>query len=135
MVKCSFSGKEIPNLIEYISFKFLNYVDTSSNAREYMFNNAKSDFAQSRLTLGDLIPFRNINNADSIAARFVGYYSRLSEQDFVLTQAGESALQYYKQNLSVTIDLAEGKATVLQQVPIVTQLRTIISTFQLVFDF
>jgi phage tail sheath gpL-like len=118
-----------------VSFKYLNYVDTSSNAREYMFNNAKSDFAQSRLTEGDLIPFRNINNADSIKARFVGYYTRLSEQDYVLTQAGEAALQYYKQNLSVTIDLADGKATVLQQVPIVTQLRTIISTFQLVFDF
>jgi phage tail sheath gpL-like len=117
-----------------VSFKYLNYVDTSSNAREFMFNNAKADFAQSRLTDGDLVPFRNINNAESISAKFVGYYTTLSGQEYVLTQAGEAALAYYKANLSVTVDLANGKATVLQRVPIVTQLRDIVSTFQLQFD-
>jgi len=117
-----------------VSFKYLNYVDTSSNAREFMFNNAKSDFAQSRLTNGDLIPFRNINNVESISAKFVGYYTTLSGQEYVLTQAGEAALAFYKTNLSVTVDLATGKAKVLQSVPIVTQLRNIVSTFQLEFD-
>jgi phage tail sheath gpL-like len=117
-----------------VSFKYLNYVDTSSNAREFMFNNGKADFAQSRLTDGDLVPFRNINNAESISAKFVGYYTTLSGQDYVLTQAGEAALAYYKANLSVTVDLANGKATVFQRVPIVTQLRDIVSTFQLQFD-
>lgn len=117
-----------------VSFKYLNYVDTSSNAREFMFNNAKADFAQSRLTDGDLVPFRNINNAESISAKFVGYYTTLSGQDYVLTQAGEAALSFYKANLSVTVDLANGKATVVQSVPIVTQLRDIVSTFQLHFD-
>lgn len=117
-----------------VSFKYLNYVDTASNAREFMFNNAKSDFAQSRLTDGDLIPFRNINNEGSITAKFVGYYSILSGQEYVLTQAGSDALNFYKANLSVTVDLADGKVTVLQKVPIVTQLREIISTFQLQFD-
>jgi phage tail sheath gpL-like len=117
-----------------VSFKYLNYVDTSSNAREFMFNNAKADFAQSRLTDGDLVPFRNINNAESISAKFVGYYTTLSGQEYVLTQAGEAALAFYKSKLSVTVDLANGKATVLQEVPIVTQLRDIVSTFQLQFD-
>ena len=117
-----------------VSFKYLNYVDTSSNAREFMFNNAKSDFAQSRLTDGDLVPFRNINNEASIAAKFVGYYNILSGEDYVLTQAGTDALNFYKSNLSVMVDLADGKVIIVQKVPIVTQLREIISTFQLQFD-
>jgi len=116
------------------SFKFLNYVDTSVTAREYMFNNARKDWAQSRLTDGDLIPFRAIANRDSIYAKFVGYYTTLSEENYVLTQAGHEALNFYKANLNVTIDMALGKVTVIQKVPLVTQLRSIIGTFQLVFN-
>lgn len=117
-----------------VTYKFLNYVDTISNAREFMFNNAKSDFRQSRLTEGDLIPNRKMHNATSIAAVFTGYYQVLSGQDYVLLQAGEDALQYYKENLFVSIDLASGKATLDMKVPIVTQLRQILATLQISFS-
>ncbi len=117
-----------------LSFKFLNYVDTASAGREYMFNNAKADFAQSRLTDGDLLPGRAMNNVESITAQFVGYYSTLSNEDFVLTQAGEAALQFFKSKLTVDLDLVDGKAEIFMQVPIVTQLRDIIATFQLSFN-
>lgn len=117
-----------------ISFKFLNSVDTISSVREYMFNNLKSRYAQSRLTGGALQPNRSIANADSIAAFIVQLYDDLSGPDFVLTQAGETALQFFKQNLSVVVDLATGTATVSMKTPIVTQLRVIIGTIQIVFS-
>lgn len=117
-----------------ISFKYLNYVDTSVNAREYMFNNSKKDFAQSRLTDGDLVAYRSINNKQTIEAIYTGYYTNLSKSDYMLTQAGNSALQFYKSKLKVTVDVATGTATILQEVPIVTQLRNIVSTFKLTFN-
>ncbi len=117
-----------------VSFKYLNYVDTISSVREFMFNNLKARYAQSRLTEGALQPNRSIANADSIAAFIVQLYDELSGPDFVLTQAGETALQFFKQNLSVVIDLAAGSATVSMKTPIVTQLREIIGTIQITFS-
>lgn len=119
-----------------ISFKYLNYVDTSSNAREYQFNNVKKDFSQSRLTNSSsgLVPYRSIANADLIESAFMGYYSTLSSDSYVLTRAGQEPTKFYRDNLSITIDLSTGTATVLQKVPLVTQLRNIVSTFQIQFN-
>jgi phage tail sheath gpL-like len=116
-----------------ISFKFLNYVDTASNAREYFFNNLKARFAQSRLTEGDVIRGRDMANDVIISGFLDGLYSTLSGADFVLTQAGEEALQFFKANKTVTLDLATGTATVSMKTPIVTQLRNIFATMQLAF--
>lgn len=117
-----------------LSFKYLNYVDTISNAREYTFNQSKSDFSQSRLTTGDVTAYRSINNVETITAKYVGYYTTLSGSNYMLTQAGTDALTYYKNNLNVSLNLETGTATIIQKVPINTQLRTIISTYQLSFS-
>lgn len=117
-----------------ISFKFANFVDTSSNVREYMFNNVKARFAQSRLTEGDLIEGRAMANAASVAAFLIGLYGDLSEADFVLTQAGETAQAFFSDNLNITLDLAEGKVTVDMKVPLVTQFREFIATLQIAFS-
>lgn len=116
------------------SFKYLNYVETASQAREYMFNNVKKDCAQSRLTTGDLVPNRNINNEQSMRAKFVRYYGVLAGPDYVLTQAGEDALVFFKGNLTITVDLVTGLVTANMKTPIVTQLRTIIANMQLAFS-
>lgn len=116
------------------TFKFLNNVDTSVTIRELMFNNLKSRFAQSRLTAGDLVPNRNIANQGVIEAFIDGLYTTFSGEDFVLTQAGESALKFFKTNRNVVLDLNEGKATVTMKVPIVVQLRTIIADMQISFS-
>jgi phage tail sheath gpL-like len=116
------------------TFKFLNAVDTASNVREYFSNNLKSRFAQSRLTEGDVQPNRSMANAAIIEAFLDGLYITLSDEDFVLTQAGEAAVQFFKANRSVTLDLVDGKATIIMQTPIVTQLREIIATMQIVFS-
>lgn len=117
-----------------VTYKYLNYVDTISNAREFMFNNAKSDFRQSRLTEGELIPNRKMHNRSSIAAIVTGYYLTLSGEDYTLVQAGEAAITFFKNNLTVTLDLSLGKVFISMKVPIVTQLREIIAVMQIAFS-
>lgn len=115
------------------SFKFLNYVDTSSAVREYMWNNVKARFAQSRLTLGDVLQDRTMANEQVIRAYMVGLYDTLSGADFVLTQAGETARRFFVDNMRIQIDLVAGRATINMQVPLVTQLREFIGTMQIAF--
>lgn len=117
-----------------LSFKFLNYVDTASNAREYFYNNLRSRFAQSRLTEGDVIRGRDQANALTIRAFCERLYQDLSGPDFVLLEAGEDALVFFKNNLNITIDKANGRVTITMIVPIVTQLREILATMKIAFS-
>ncbi len=117
-----------------ISFKFLNYVDTASNSREYFFNNLKARFAQSRLTTGDVLKGRDMANDLVIKAFCEKLYQDLSGVDFVLLQSGEDALKFFKDNLSVALDLANGKATIQMTAPLVTQLREIVATLKIAFS-
>jgi phage tail sheath gpL-like len=117
-----------------ISFKYLNYVDTISNIREYMVNNLRARFSQCRLTEGDLVAGRNIANEDLIRAVITQYYINLSDQDYVLTQSGEVALDFFKENLVVSLELSTGTVTINMVTPIVTQLREIVGTIQIAFS-
>lgn len=119
-----------------VSFKYLNYVDTISNVREYFFNNMKSRYAQTRLTADDapVTGGRSITKASSIAADLDGWYADLAGPDYVLTQAGETALQYFRDNRTVLTSLDTGLVTVVMQTPIVTQLRTIQGSVQIAFS-
>jgi len=116
------------------SFKYVNYVDTISNVREYMFNNVRTQYAQCRLTDGALVPGYNMANADSIKAYLTGLYLDLAGDGYVLTRGGEENLKYFKQNLAVTLDLAEGKVNIDMIVPVVVQLRTILATVRVAFN-
>jgi len=115
-------------------FKFLAYVDTASNVREYFFNNLKSRFAQSRLTQGSVTRGRDMANADVIRAFCEKLYLDLAGADFVLVQDGEAAITFYKDNLTITLDLSTGTAQITMLAPIVTQLRTIIATIKIAFS-
>lgn len=117
-----------------ITFKYLNTVKASSVGREYMFNQLKRDCAQSRLTEGDLIAGRSMNNEASLTAKFVKYYSALSGAEYCITEAGEEALQYFIRNLTIQINKATGTVTASMKVPIVTQLRTIVVPWQISFS-
>ena len=72
-----------------VSFKYLNYVDTASVCREFLFNNFKSLFAQSRLTDGDLVAGRSMENAASLKAAFKRFMALL--KDAVLIRDGRTA--------------------------------------------
>jgi hypothetical protein len=115
------------------SFKYLNYIRTSYLAFEIFFRTLKTDYSQSRLTNGDLVPGRLIANADSIKANYAKIYKTLSGPDFTLTQAGADAESYFFQNLDLTTDLSTGSVTSTNPLPIVTQIRDFIVTMQISF--
>lgn len=119
---------------EDLTWKYLNYVDTASNVREYYFNNLKSRFAQSRLTEGNVVRGRDMANEVIIRAYLEKLYKDLSGPNYVLVQSSEAAFVYFKNNITIDIDMALGKVTITMFVPIVTQLRTIIATIKIAFD-
>ena len=116
------------------TFKFLNYVVTTSNIREYIANNLRADLAQSRLTDGALIPGRDMHNGASIKAMVEKLYQDLSGPDFVLVQGGDVAFKFVKDNLTVTTALATGTVTILLKAPIIVQTRTVIGTIKIAFS-
>jgi phage tail sheath gpL-like len=116
------------------TFKYLNYVDTSSQAREYFHNNLKNRFAQSRLTEGAVTRGRDMANATVIRAYLEKLYLDLAGAEFVLVQDGETAIRFFKGNVDVTLDLEDGQVTVSMLVPIVTQLRLIVATMKIAFS-
>lgn len=118
-----------------ISFKFLNFVDTSSAVREYFTNNLKARFSQTRLTDGDLVPGRPMANAQLILSTLMEFYNTLSGPSFALTQAGETARNTFISNTTVEVNIELGTVTILMgAVPLVTQLRTINATMTISFS-
>ncbi len=115
------------------TFQFLNYVDTESNIREYRFNNLLARFGQSRLTEGALSRNRAVANEALVRAFVEQLYQDTGGDDFQLTQAGDTAVAFYKAKLDVDLDLATGTVTITDETPIVTQLREIIMTMKIVF--
>lgn len=118
------------------SFKFLNSVDTISNIREYIFNQVNLQYAQSRLTSADspISAGRSVTNETQIRAFLTGLYQDLSTSDFMLTQDGETALQFFKENLSVEVSLLNGSAVFTMKPPNVTQLRELTGDIQITFE-
>lgn len=116
------------------TFGLLNYVDTISEIREYFSNNLDAQYAQSRLTEGDLVKGRNDANENSIRAYLKRLYLDLSGPDYVLVENGEAAVDFFLDNLVITIDKAIGRVSIQMQVPIVTQLREIIATIKVAFS-
>ena len=117
-----------------VTFTFLNFVDTASQAREHFFNNLSSRFAQSRLTDGDIIKGRDMANSLVIRSFLKRLYQDLSGPDFVLLESGETALNFFNDNLVITIDKANGKVTIQMTVPLVTQIREITATMKIAFS-
>ena len=115
------------------TWKYLNSVDTFSNAAEYFFNNLKARFSQHRLTEGDIIPDIPMANEDSIRAYLVKLYGDLSGADYVLLQAGDTAVNYFKDNLSLILDIQAGSVAVSMKVKGVGQLRAFTITMQVTF--
>lgn len=117
------------------SFNFLNKVDTSSGSREYIANNVKKQFAQTRLTSGALVEGRPMANEQSIRGFMMGLYRDLSSPDFALTVAGAAAEKVFAENMTVTLDLSLGRVTaVFAAVPMVSQFRDFLGTFRITFD-
>lgn len=116
------------------TFKFLNAVDSGVEIREAFFDSFKAEWAQTRLTTGDVIPNVSMVNPGMIRAFCVQVYQTLGDAEFVLTEVSQELIVFYKQNLSVEIeDLQEGRVRVSMRVVPVSQLRTIDMPIQVVF--
>ncbi len=116
------------------TFQLLNYVDTQSRIRDYRWNNLKARFAQSRLTEGSVSRGRDMANSVVIRAFVEKLYQDLAGPGFVLVQDGAAAIAFYKDNLTIILDLSTGKVTITDLTPIVTQLRQIIMTMKITFS-
>jgi phage tail sheath gpL-like len=117
-----------------VSFKYLNYIRTGYAVLELYFNNLKAAYSQYRLTEGQLVSGRAIANAESIEGKYLELFQLFGSEDYVLVQAGTDANEFFRENLSIGVDLATGTVTSNGQLPIVTQLREINQTWQLAFS-
>ena len=117
-----------------VTWKFLNGVDTDVAIREYIVNNLRSDYAQSRLSSGRVINGRSIATEASIKARLDIYYNILSGVDYVLVSNGQDDINFWKDNRTVSIDLANGQVTITAKFVRVSQFRSAIGTLQTTFD-
>lgn len=115
------------------TWHFLPSRDTASAVGEYYFRAVKIDYNQSRLTEGDLLPGRSMVNREKVRAAMVRYYATLSGADYVLVEAGDDAIDYFKENMVVNIVKATGTINITTKTPIVVGARTFNITIQTVF--
>ena len=122
------------------TYKFLNYVDTSTACREYIFNALKIDYAQSRLTNGSAINGRDIATKGRVRSDFMGYLDDLGGENYTLLQwgtieeTGELISDVVKRNLVIDFDVEEGLIYISSILPIMTQARKFLVPLQIVFD-
>ncbi len=123
-----------------ITFKYVNYLDTLSLCREYIFNSLKRDLSQHILTTGQLIAGRPMVNAVSFIATMMGYYRALSgitgNNDYVLLRAGTAEASAFKKAIedTIVITLATGTITTDTIANIVTQVRDILINLTPTFE-
>ena len=123
-----------------VTYKYVNFLDTLSLVREYVFNNLKADFAQHILTTGDLIAGRPMVNKEGFIGTMMGYYATLSgingDNSYVLLRAGSDEREAFRDALenSVLITLSTGTITAEAIANIVSQVRNIIVNFTPTFE-
>lgn len=122
------------------TFKYINYFDTLTIVRDYVFQNLKADFSQHILTTGQLIAGRPMVNREGFIARMMKYYGELSgingNNNYVLLRAGKSEALAFKKAIedSIVITLVDGKISTESIANIVTQVRDLIVNFTPTFE-
>lgn len=122
-----------------ITYKYVNYLDTLSIVREYVFNNLKSDFAQHILTTGVPVPGSPMVTVESFIGTMMGYYATLSgrtgDNSYVLLRNGDADRDAFRESLdSVVATLSTGTITAEAIANIVTQVRNITVNFTPTFE-
>ena len=109
---------------EDVTWTFLNTVDQMSGSAEYIFNNLKKRFSQSRLTSGTLKVGRNMANEQLIKAYMKELYKDLG--NLVVVPTGKDAEDYFFENLVLEIDFVAGSVSMISKFAIVVQLRELL---------
>lgn len=118
---------------EDATWKFLNSVDTDSNVREYIVNNLRKKYSQSRLSSGKNVLGRSVATKVQIEGTLDQYYGVLAGSDYALVSNGDDDIAFFKNNRNVDIDLQAGKATITAKYIRMSQLREIVGTLQASF--
>jgi phage tail sheath gpL-like len=113
---------------EDTTWKYANTVDTMSVCAEYIFNNLKADYIQSRLTVGDVVRGYSMVNEKEFISTLQKYYLYLAGK--ALVPNSKTSVNYFINNLSVAISTVLGRITATGNLPIVVQLREILATLK-----
>ncbi len=103
------------------NFKYLNAVDTAMAVQEYLYNQSKKEFGQTRATKGSLVAGVSMTNEILVKGFIVSQYEAMVEK--ALVQGGKVAMDYFKKQLSVELDIATGVYKVYAPTAIVAQFR------------
>lgn len=114
------------------TWRYLEARDTHGVVREYIVNNVRKRFEQSRLTSGDLNWGRDMANEALISAYIVGLCQDLQAQALIVD--GLDATTFIKANLVVTINSLARSCTVNLVYWQVSQLEVIQGTVQFTFS-
>ena len=121
------------------TFTFLNYVDTATAAREFIVNNTRAQYPQTRAASGALLPNVDSANEASVAAFVAELNGQLG--DLALVNIGVGTVdnvtidfdKEFRENLTVTLNPTTGKFLVAAKLFIVTQVRD--TTYDLAIAF
>jgi len=98
-----------------VTYKYLNYVDTATAAREYIVNNTRAQYPQYRATGGQLINGVDSANEASVATFVAELYSALGDVALVNTGTGTvggETVDYdklFRESLTVTLNPSTGR--------------------------
>jgi phage tail sheath gpL-like len=106
------------------TWKNLETVDTMSVCAEYIFNNLRASFPQSRLTAGDIVRGYSMVNDKVFISKMNQLFLALGSK--ALVPRSNAASIFFTENMAVTLDMVLGKITSANELPIVTQLRQMI---------
>jgi hypothetical protein len=121
------------------TFGYLNYVDTSTAAREYIVNNTRAKYPQYRATSGALINDVDSANEASVAAFVAELNADLGDLGLVNTGVGsiDGVLvdfdKLFRENLTVSLNPVTGKFSIAAKLYIVVQFRD--ATYDLAIAF
>lgn len=116
-----------------VSFRFKNYVDTSSAGREYIATNMRAAFGQHRLTGGQLAGNLSMANAASIRSKILRLCADLGNVGIL--QKGPVAKETIDSNLTITPVVSTGQVScTIKKFPIVTQLRGFYIPIEITFN-
>lgn len=122
------------------TFGFLNYVDTSTAAREYIVNNTRAKYPQYRATSGALIDGVDSANEASVATFVAELYGNLGELGLVNTGVGSidgEAIDFdklFRENLTVSLNPVTGRFSISAKLFIVVQFRGAIYDLAIAFE-
>lgn len=114
------------------TWKYLEWRDTHGIVREYVVNNVRKRFQQTRLTTGDINPDYDMANAATIKGYVLGLTQDLQKQALIVD--GLESRKYITDNLVVTLQPALRQATITLVYWQVSQLGQIIGTVQFTFQ-